>query len=191
MPQRVVGFVKSFVYFKCMKIKISKSIFNVGAKPFVQITILLCMATSCINHSNTYTPQQLSTAADSAKAMTAAISKDITTQGPLAWLKYFEDTNTFFMASRGQLAFTDYDSAKNFIQNILVKNIKAINLQWSNQRIDALSPELVSIAANFHEDITDFSGKLLSMDGYFTAIGKQTAKGWKLHNAHWSIASMK
>ena len=47
--------------------------------------------------------------------------------------------------------------------------------------------KLASIGATFHEDITGFTGKKLQYDGYFTGTAQQTALGWKLQNAHWSL----
>jgi hypothetical protein len=125
---------------------------------------------------------------DSATNLMNAIAKDISHDGPIAWLKYFEKSPSFFMASDGQIAFTSNDSATAFVQNVLVKNINKIQLQWSNIRIDALTPTLASIGANFQEELTDVSSKKLPVNGYFTAIAEQTQTGWQLRNLHWSIA---
>jgi len=40
-------------------------------------------------------------------------------------------------------------------------------------------------------DITDTAGKMSSSDGYFTGIAEQTALGWQLLNAHWSMIPAK
>ena len=96
------------------------------------------------------------------------------------------------MASDGQLVFPTIDTATSFINNNLVKIIHNIELRWSNIRIDPLANKLASISAEFHEDITDSTGKMTPPDGYFSGIAHQTLEGWKLHNAHWSsIASLK
>ena len=83
-------------------------------------------------------------------------------------------TPNFFMASGGQIAFPNYDSANNFIKNVLVKNIRKIELEWKNIHIDPLTPHLANMAADFHEDITDLNGKTLPYNGYFTGIAEQT-----------------
>lgn len=95
------------------------------------------------------------------------------------------------MASEGQLVFPNNDSAKNFIKNTLVKSISKIELHWNNIRVDPLTTRLAGIAANFHEDITDYEGKKITEDGYFTGIAHQTPQGWQLRNAHWSVITAK
>jgi hypothetical protein len=142
---------------------------------------------SCNNNSTTpLNATQLTVAKDSTALLMDSIAQDITHDGPTAWLKYFENTPTFFMAADGQLAFANNDSATNFIRHILAKNIKAITLRWNNVRIDPLTASLASIGADYHEDITDFSSKTTPYEGYFTAIAEQTPQGWKLRNLHWS-----
>ncbi len=120
--------------------------------------------------------------------MTASIAKDVSDKGPLAWLQYFKDTSDFFMASGGHLVFANNDSAKNFINHVLVKSIREIKLHWSNVRVDPLTDQLASVGAAFHEDMMDSTGKELPIDGYFTGTAEQTSIGWKLLNAHWSMA---
>jgi hypothetical protein len=124
---------------------------------------------------------------DSVTNMTTNIAADISKNGPRAWLNYFENTPDFFMANEGQLVFQDHQSAKTFILNTLVKNIRQIKLRWAHIRIDPLTSRLASIAADFHEDQTNASGKSLAIDGYFTGIAHYDGDCWKLRNAHWSI----
>src|SRR5579859_7072762 len=42
----------------------------------------------------------------------AAVSRDITQQGPAAWEKHFEDSPAFFMASEGKLVFPNRQAAR-------------------------------------------------------------------------------
>jgi len=152
------------------------------------ITIsLLIIVTSCRNNSDSLNPENITAVRDSVQSMAASIAKTVSQEGPTAWLKYFENTPEFFMASDGQLAFPNIDTAKNFINTVLVKNIRTIDLHWSDLRIDPLTTNVASIAAVFHEDITDSGGKKMPFDGYFTGVAHQSAEGWKLYNAHWSI----
>jgi FlaG/FlaF family flagellin (archaellin) len=116
-----------------------------------------------------------------------SIATGVTHDGPIAWLKYFDHSPAFFMASDGQLVFPDQQAADKFITGTLVKSISKINLSWTNLRVDALTPEMGLIAAGFHEDITDSKGNTTSYNGYFTGIAQQTNKGWQLRDAHWSI----
>lgn len=124
---------------------------------------------------------------DSVRQMMARIAADVSNNGPIAWLTYFEDTTAFFMASDGRLVFQDHRSARDFIENTLPKIIHKINLRWVQIRVDSLSPALAAVAASFHEDITDTAGKVLPSEGYFTGIAEQAPDGWQLRNAHWSI----
>lgn len=147
---------------------------------------LIVFAVSCNNDKTSLSPGQIAGIRDSVQLMTVSIARDLSRNGPAAWLHYFENTKGFFMASDGQLIFPGIDTAKNFINNILVKNISAIDLRWNNIRVDPLTAQLASIAADFHEDVTDSDGKIIRQDGYFTGIAHQTPGGWKLYNAHWS-----
>ncbi|MEP7107359.1 MAG: hypothetical protein ABI760_05240 [Ferruginibacter sp.] len=153
--------------------------------------LYFCIAISCNNNAKSLTPKQITDVQGTVMRMTKSIAKDISREGSIAWLKYFENTPEFFMASEGRLVFQNNDSATNFIKNILVKNIKKIELSWSNILIDPLTLKFANVAATFHEDITDFSGKTISEDGYFTGIAEKTSQGWKLRNAHWSTKNTK
>jgi len=124
---------------------------------------------------------------DSVGQLAAAIARDISKDGPSAWLRYFDDAPPFFMASDGQLVFPDHQAAGKFISGVLVRQIRHIDLKWNNLRIDSLTPGMALMASDFHEDITDSTGKTIASDGYFTGIAQQTPGAWKLRNAHWSI----
>jgi hypothetical protein len=150
------------------------------------LIMLVVFAISCNNNTAALSPKQSADVQDSVRLMAESIAKNVSHDGPVAWLRYFENTPGFIMASDGQLAFPNIDSAKNFINNVLVKSIFKIELRWSDIRIDPITTDLASISAVFHEDITDAAGKTIPQDGYFTGIAHQTAQGWKLHNAHWS-----
>ena len=123
---------------------------------------------------------------DSVNVLAAGIARDVSAKGPSAWLDYFEDTPDFFMVSDGRLVFPDHQTAKDFIQNTLVKNIRRISLHWNNIRIAPLTAHLASMGANFHEELTDAGGKSIFHDGYFTGLAIWTDQGWQLRNAHWS-----
>jgi hypothetical protein len=124
---------------------------------------------------------------ESVSKMAVNMARDISNKGPAAWLDYFENTPGFFMASQGQLVFTDYQSAQNFILNTLDKEISKISLRWNNLRVDPLSSDLALIGADFHEDLSNISGKIISIDGYFTGMASLSNNRWKLRNLHWSI----
>ena len=123
--------------------------------------------------------------------MSLSLARDLAEKGPGAWLAYFDKGPDFFMASDGQLIFKDYPSSRLFIENILVKTIRKINLQFGSLRIEPLNDHIVSLGTGFHEDLTDTSGKILSVDGYLTALIENSDDGWKFRNLHWSLAHSK
>jgi hypothetical protein len=141
---------------------------------------------SCRHDSASLTQTQYAMVKNSVTEMVESISKNVSDKGPVAWLLYFENAPDFFMASEGQLKFPNIDTATNFINKTLVRNISKIELHWSHIRIDPLTRELASIGAIFHEDILNTDKKTIPVDGYFTGIAHQTPQGWKLRNAHWS-----
>jgi hypothetical protein len=126
---------------------------------------------------------------DNIRVMIESIPKNLSAKGPVAWLDAFDDTAGFFMVSDGALVFPDYDSARSFITNTLVKTFAAVHLHWSNVRIEPYSDSVAGIAANFREEIimNANAGKDIAQAGYFTGIARLTSRGWKLHNAHWSL----
>ncbi len=147
----------------------------------------LSLLFSCKQNTTSFTASQAASIKDSVMQLANNTAKDITAKGPIAWLDYFENSPDFFMASDGDLAFVNYAAANSFIKNTLVHQMRAITLKWSNIRINPTSPDYATMAANFHEDITDLAGKTMPFDGYFTATVHQTTKGWKYLNMHWSI----
>jgi hypothetical protein len=123
---------------------------------------------------------------DSVRSLSISIARDITREGPNAWLSYFERSPHFFMASEGALAFPNNDSADTFVHGLSTW-VRSIELSWSDLRIDPLTADIAVMAASFHEVLTDTSGHKISEEGYFTAIAEQTSGRWLLRNAHWSI----
>lgn len=152
--------------------------------------LLFFILTSC-NNTEPLTTKQANNVKDSVNQMMSLLAKDISQNGPIAWLVHFENTPNFFMASDGQLVFQNNDSAATFIKNILVKQIRTIELHWSDIRIDPLTLKFANFAANWHEDITDFAGNKMPYDGYFTGIVEKTSQDWQLRNAHWSLIKPK
>ncbi|MEO8766341.1 MAG: hypothetical protein ABI416_18720 [Ginsengibacter sp.] len=142
---------------------------------------------SCGNNGDAFTSKERAVVTDSVKALTSSIARNVSSEGPIAWLRYFETSPGFYMASAGRLVFPDNEAAKYFIKNSLVRAVTKIELRWNNIRIDPLSPSLASIAAVFHEDITGNTGNKIVEDGYFTAIAERSTAGWQLRNAHWSV----
>ena len=152
---------------------------------------LILLISSCYNNTDSLTTVQRSIVMDSVQLMVDSIAKAISHDGPIAWIRYFENSPDFYMASEGQLAFTNNDSLANFLKNTYTKSISKIELSWNHVRIDPFTSKIAAVAAIFHEDITDFAGRKTPSDGYFTGIAHQTSQGWQLQNAHWSIIPIK
>jgi hypothetical protein len=178
------------------KINMDIEYFTSG-QPFKQVInccigfFLISILIACNYRREPLTQEQASDVKDSVQQMIQFVAKDISREGPIAWLRYFEDTKNFFMASDGQLVFANSNAATSVIKNMLVKQISKVKLNWSNIRIDPLTAKFANIGATWHENITDFSGNKTSEGGYFTAIAEKTSKGWQFRNAHWSVAKSK
>jgi len=160
-----------------------------GIKCLMPFLFAACLLASCKSGHQDFNAVDTDSAVvkDSVTALTINIAHDLAAKGPVAWLNYFQDSPDFFMANEGQLALHNYQSAKTFVQDTLVKSISKINLQWSHTRIDVLASNIAAIGSDFHEDITFAWGEITPFDGYFTGVAIKTPKGWKLRNAHWSI----
>jgi len=75
------------------------------------------------------------------RAMANAIVRDLHSDGPIAWLRYFSRSQRFFMASDGQLVFPNIDTAETFVPQF-AKKIKRVELTWNEIRVDSLAPGL-------------------------------------------------
>jgi hypothetical protein len=148
--------------------------------------LFTALAFSCSTNTESLTSEQFSGVQDSVRLMLASISQNVSQNSPVAWLSYFENEPSFYMASQGELVFPNHDSARIFIDSILVKIMPKIKLQWSNISIDPISINWADARAYYHEDVTDSSGKTRPENGYFTALVHRRKEGWKLRNAHWS-----
>ena len=155
------------------------------------IFLLSCILNSCNNTRKPLTEKEFTDVQDSVRVLTTLIARDVSSEGPAAWLRYFENSPGFFMASDGQLVFPNNDSATSFIKNKLIKSMDKIVLTWNDMRIDPLTSKLACIASAYHEEITYVDGKKMPANGYFTGIAEQTPLGWQLRNAHWSLMATK
>jgi hypothetical protein len=153
----------------------------------VLLVFALWLNTACKYHKHVLSAADSIAVSDSVKQLTANISHDLASRGPVVWLNYFQNSPQFFMAADGQLSFRDYHSAEAFIRDTLIKNMHKIELKWSNMRVDVLTRSIAAIGGDFHEDITLANGQTLPFDGYFSGTAVATSGGWKLRNAHWSM----
>ena len=160
-------------------------------KALCAVALLAGLLASCHTATTTMTDEAAAQVRSAVQKMADSLVIDLSREGPSAWMKYFEHTPGFYMASEGKLAFPDIDSASVFINTVLVRNIHGIQLRWSGLRIDPYTPGLAGMAATFHEDLTDAAGNTIPQDGYFSGTAEKTATGWQLRNAHWSIKAGK
>jgi hypothetical protein len=140
---------------------------------------LITIFSLCISESNCQTMNE------GVHLMADAIVKDLHNEGPIAWLKYFSNSNQFFMASNGMLVFPNIDSANSFVPKY-AKQIQRVDLLWTDIRVDSLTPDYGIMAATYHETIISATGVQDTPSGYFTGVVEKTVKGWKLRDAHWS-----
>src|SRR5690349_12465364 len=99
-------------------------------RTLILITLAI-FAISCTSNTTSLTSKQASAIKDSVQQMTESIAKNVSLEGPVAWLRYFENSPDFFMASGGKLVFPNIDTATKIINTILVKRILKIELRWT------------------------------------------------------------
>jgi hypothetical protein len=164
-----------------------KSLHALAAVRFPFLCLLaISILLSCRHRHRPFTQTDSSGVKDSVVQLTAAIARDVSAKGPVAWLDYFDNAPGFFMASDGRLAFRDYPAARKFILDTLVKNISSISLHWTDLRVDPMSRRMAAIGADFQESLTTIDKKSMVVEGYFTGTACLTGEGWKLRNLHWS-----
>src|SRR5882757_5186173 len=93
-----------------------------------QILLLLIFTLEACQ-SKTEAPETKNTGpvTDSVRLLLANLQKGLSDKGSVVWLDYFDQAPGFYMASDGQIAFKDYQTAKQFIETVLVKKIKTIH----------------------------------------------------------------
>ena len=93
-------------------------------------------------------PASAAALGESARTFMHTVAHDVTQEGPLAWLKFFNTGPEFFMAVNGQLAFPNPAAAKEGTQNF-ARTINRIELTWGDDlRVDPLTAELAIVAAS-------------------------------------------
>jgi hypothetical protein len=114
-----------------------------------------------------------------------SVARDVTEQGPLAWLKYFEGEPSFFMAVNGQMAFASGSVARDGTQSF-ARTIQHIELHWGDLRVDPLTFQFAVVAAPWHEIRVDHAGHRVEDTGFFTALAEFRDRRWQFRDAHWS-----
>ena len=115
---------------------------------------------------------------ESARTFMHTVAHDVTQDGPLAWLKFFDTGPGFFMAVNGQLAFPNAAAAKQGTQDF-AQTINHIELTWGDDlRVDSLTPELSLVAASWREIQVDKAGHRNDEAGYFTGLAEYRDGHW-------------
>jgi hypothetical protein len=123
---------------------------------------------------------------ESARTFMHTVAHDVTQEGPLAWLKFFNTGPEFFMAVNGQLAFPNAAAAKEGTQNF-ARTLNRIDLTWGDDlRVDALTAELAVVATSWREIQVDKAGHRIEETGYFTALAEYRDGRWRFRDTHWS-----
>lgn len=122
---------------------------------------------------------------DSVTQAANALAVDLAQEGPNAWLGYFEESTSFFMASDGVLRFPTIDSAITFVR-AFAPTYTSLRLEWDDLRVEPLGAGVAVMATPYRETLVDTTGAELSLGGYVTAVWSHTAEGWRIRNLHWS-----
>lgn len=132
------------------------------------------------------TPARAAALDESARTFMHTVAHDVTQEGPLAWLKFFDTGPGFFMAVNGQLAFPNAAAAKEGTQ-AFARNINRIDLTWGDDlRVDPLTAELSVVATSWREIQVDKAGHRLEEAGYFTGLAEYRDGHWRFRDVHWS-----
>lgn len=130
-------------------------------------------------------PDHASAMRDSVEQLFEAIPEGLAADGPIAWLRHFEESPEFFMASAGRLVFPSSDSAETFVTD-LSRRIAAIQLRWIDLRVVPVNPGIAVVRASYEETVTDTAGIDVSFGGYMTGVARHDNQGWRVQHLHWS-----
>ena len=132
------------------------------------------------------TPARAAAIDESARTFMHTVAHDVTQEGPLAWLKFFNTGPEFFMAVNGQLAFPSAAAAKEGTQNF-ARTMNRIDLTWGDDlRVDPLTAELAVVATSWREIQVDKAGHRIEETGYFTGLAQYRDGRWRFRDTHWS-----
>ena len=120
-----------------------------------------------------------------AQAFFDSIPPALAAEGPSAWLDFFEDSPSFFMASDGAMAFPDRTSAQAFLDDFS-HNVSAMSLEWIQPRFETLSAGVVVVIASYQEILTMKDGAVSSFGGTVSGVIRTHAGAWRLQHLHWS-----
>ena len=140
-----------------------------------------------VDSSQSLTPAHRAAVEEGVRRFAITVAHDVTQEGPMAWRKHFADSQAFFMAVNGKLAFPNGQAAAQAIPEI-ARTIKHIELRWGDDlRVDALTPELAVMATSYDEVLDYAEGNRVAVSGYFTGLAELRNGQWQFRDAHWSV----
>ena len=157
----------------------------VRRKPWI-IPLLAAVFAGCLTCHAGASESRPSTEDHAVRALMQTVAQDVTRNGPLAWLKYFDTGPAFFMAVNGQLAFPNSAAAEEGTRKF-AQTISHIELKWGDDlRVDPLTTHLAAVAVSWREIQVDTAGHRVNATGYFTGLAEYRDGRWQFRNAHWS-----
>ena len=152
----------------------------------VAITLIACLPSGGASHPSGV-PSGEAVAVDQAvRAFMQTVSHSVTQDGPMAWIKYFDESPAFFMAVNGQMVFPNASAAQEGTRKF-AQTIRQIELKWGDDlRVDPLTNEYAVVGVSWREVQVDTAGHSVNETGYFTALVEYRDGHWQFRNAHWS-----
>ena len=151
------------------------------------VTLAACIPFAAgANHSHPVIPDGTASVDQAVRAFMRTVSDTVTSDGPMAWIKYFDASPAFFMAVNGQMAFPNPAAAREGTRKF-AETIRHIELKWGDDlRVDALTSEFAVVAVSWREIQVDTAGHSVTETGYFTGLVEYREGRWRLRDAHWS-----
>jgi hypothetical protein len=147
------------------------------------VACVLCAAGASPSHPVTPDGASVNQAV---RAFMQTVSRSVTQDGPMAWIKYFDTSPAFFMAVNGQIAFSNTAAAQEGTRKF-AQTIRHIELNWGNDlRVDPLTNEFAVVAVSWREIQVDTAGHSVTETGYFTGLAEYREGRWQFRDAHWS-----
>jgi hypothetical protein len=145
---------------------------------------VLCAAGASPSHS--VTPDGAGSVDQAVRAFMQTVSRSVTQDGPMAWIKYFDASPAFFMAVNGQMAFPNTAAAQEGTRKF-AQTIRHIELNWGDDlRVDPLTNEFAVVSVSWCEMQVDTAGHSVTETGYFTGLAEYREGRWQFRDAHWS-----
>ena len=154
---------------------------------WLAVTLAACLPFAAgANHSHSVTPDGTASVDQAVRAFMQTVSDSVTSDGPTAWIKYFDASPAFFMAVNGQMAFPNNAVAQEGTRKF-AQTIRHIELKWGDDlRIDPLTNDFAVVAVSWREIQIDTAGHSVTETGFLTGLVQYREGRWQFRDAHWS-----